>query len=66
MRSGYSVHFQIWNVWLCLMKKTYKRGKNSYKQRGMVLIVGDDVWGAVSRIQCVLPNMEGVAMLNEK
>ena len=32
----------------------------------MVPIVGDDVWGAVFRIQCAFPNMEGVAMLNEK
>ena len=32
----------------------------------MVLIVGDDVWGAVFGIQCAFPNMEGVAMLNEK
>ena len=32
----------------------------------MVLIVGDDVWGAAFRIQCAFPNMEGVAMLNEK
>ena len=31
----------------------------------MVLIVGDDLWGAVFKIQCALPNMEGVAMLNE-
>ena len=31
----------------------------------MVLTV-DDVWGAVFRIQCAFPNMEGVAMLNEK
>ena len=35
-------------------------------KRGMVLTVGDDVWGAVFRIQCAFPNMEGVAMLNEK
>ena len=32
----------------------------------MVLTVGDDVWGGVFRIQCAFPNMEGVAMLNEK
>ena len=31
----------------------------------MVLNVVDDVWGAVFRIQCVFPNMEGLAMLNE-
>ena len=31
----------------------------------MVLTVGDDVWGAVFRIQCAFPNMEGVAMLNK-
>ena len=32
----------------------------------MVLTVGDDGWGAVFRIQCPFPNMEGMAMLNEK
>ena len=32
----------------------------------MVLTVGDDVWGAVFRIQCAFPKMEGVAMLKEK
>ena len=31
----------------------------------MVLTIGDDVWGAVFRIQCEFPNMEGVAMLNK-
>ena len=31
----------------------------------MVLTVGDDLWGAVFKIQCAFPNMEGVAMLNE-
>ena len=31
-----------------------------------MLTVGDDVWGAVFRVQCAFPNMEGVAMLNEK
>ena len=32
----------------------------------MVLTVGDDGWGAVFRIQCAFPDMEGVAMLNEE
>ena len=32
----------------------------------MVLTVDDDVWGAVFRIQYALPNVEGMAMLNEK
>jgi hypothetical protein len=32
----------------------------------MLLTVGDDVQGAVFRIQCAFPNMEGVAMLNEE
>ena len=26
----------------------------------MVLTVGDDVWGAVFKVQCAFPNMEGV------
>ena len=32
----------------------------------MVFTIGDDVWGAVFRIQCAFPNMKGVAMLNEE
>ena len=32
----------------------------------MVLTVGDDVWGALFRIQCAFPNMERRACLNEK
>ena len=32
----------------------------------MVLTVGHDVWGAAFKIQGAFPNMEGVAMLNEK
>ena len=31
-----------------------------------MLTVGDDVWGAVFKIQCAFSNGEGVAMLNEK
>ena len=42
-----------------------KNKEKSQKQRWMVLNVVDDVWGAVFRIQCVFPNMEGLAMLNE-
>ena len=50
-------------------KKIYKIGKNrekSWKQRGMVLTVGDDVWSAAFKIQCAFPNMERRACLNEK
>ena len=32
----------------------------------MVLTVGDDVWSAVFKIQCALPNMQTGACLNEK
>ena len=32
----------------------------------MVFTVDDDFWSAVFNIQCAFPNMEGVAMLNEK
>ena len=32
----------------------------------MVLTIGDDVYGAVFRVQCAFPNMEGVAMVNEE
>ena len=39
--------------------------EKSQKQRGMLLTVGDDVQGAVFRLQCAFPNMEGMAMPNE-
>jgi hypothetical protein len=32
----------------------------------MVLPVGDEVWGAVFRVQCVFPNMESEAVPHEK
>ena len=40
--------------------------EKSQNQRSKVLTVDDDVWGAVFRIQCAFPHMEGVAMPNEK
>jgi hypothetical protein len=49
-----------------MKKKNNKIWKKSEKNRGIVLSVGDDVWGTVSRVQCTFPNMEGVAMLDEK
>jgi hypothetical protein len=61
--SGSSVHFQIWKERLCQMKNSNKRGK---KQRGMVLTVGDDVEGAVFRVQCIFPNMTSEAVPNDK
>ena len=32
----------------------------------MLLTVDDDVEGAVFRVQCIFPNMESEAVLNEK
>ena len=32
----------------------------------MVPTVCDNVWGSVFRVQCAFPNMESVAILNEK
>ena len=32
----------------------------------MVLTVGDNLWGAVFKIQCAFPNIERRACLNEK
>ena len=48
------------------MKNRNKVREILYKQRRMLLTDGDDVWGAVFRIQGAFPNMEGVAMLDEK
>ena len=45
-----------------LTEKSNKIGTNRW---WMVLTVDDDVWGAVFKIQCAFPHMEGVAMLNE-
>jgi hypothetical protein len=45
VHTGSSAYFQIWKVRLCPMKNDNKMGKKSGKKGGMVLIVGDDVWG---------------------
>jgi hypothetical protein len=49
------------------MRNSNKMGKKSGKRkRGMVLTVGDDVWGAVFRVQYAFPNMESEAVPHEK
>jgi hypothetical protein len=46
------------------MKNSNKIGekKQEKKKRGMVLTVGDDVGGAVFRVQCIFPNIESEAV----
>jgi hypothetical protein len=64
---GSSVYFQIWKARLCQIKNSIKIGKKIRKKKGgMVLTVGDDVWGCCFRVQCVFPNIESEAVPHEK
>jgi hypothetical protein len=71
--QGLCAYFQIWKVRLCQMKNSIKIWKKKKialkygKKRGgwcslLVMMFGV----AVFRVQCIFPNMESEAVLNEK
>ena len=66
LSNAFSYTFPNMESMAMLNEKSNKIGKNHSNKGGWVLTVGDDVWGAVFRIQCKFPDMEGVAMLSEK
>ena len=53
------------NVRISKIKIAIKSQKNR-KKMGMVIIVDAEIGGCAFRVQCAFPNMESVAMQNEK